>query len=142
MVRCRKPTRRRPRPCTMVQLVSLGLDLNLAVSTSLARVDCDLTKDSTSAVVAGLTVPDRSRDNVPATCTADGNCRSINTPRLISAVATRCYEIVLRHLLASFVIYRINSSRSSTDDRHFSSAERCTYTSREARWPDPSSHIP
>jgi hypothetical protein len=49
----------------MVQLVSLGLDLNLAMSTSLARVDCDLTKDSTSAVVAGLTVPDRSRDNVP-----------------------------------------------------------------------------
>jgi hypothetical protein len=55
MVRWRKLTRRRPRPCTVVQLVSLGLDLNLPVGTSLARVDCDLTKDSTSAAVTGLT---------------------------------------------------------------------------------------
>jgi hypothetical protein len=40
------------RPCTLVQKVSVGLDLNLPVGTSVARVDCDLTKDSASATGA------------------------------------------------------------------------------------------
>ena len=43
------------RPCTVVQQVSVGLDLNLPVGTSVARADCDLTKDSTSAAAAWLT---------------------------------------------------------------------------------------
>jgi hypothetical protein len=43
------------RPCTLVQQVSVGLDLNLPVGTSMARADCDLTKDSTSAAAAWLT---------------------------------------------------------------------------------------
>jgi len=43
------------RPCTVVQKVSVGLDLNLPVGTSAARADCDLTKDSTSAAAAWLT---------------------------------------------------------------------------------------
>jgi hypothetical protein len=43
------------RPCTVIQKVSVGLDLNLPVGTSLARADCDLTKDSTSATAAWLT---------------------------------------------------------------------------------------
>jgi hypothetical protein len=42
------------RSCTVVQQVSLGLDLNLPVGTSVARADCDLTKDSTSATAAWL----------------------------------------------------------------------------------------
>ena len=42
------------RPCTVVQKVSVGLDLNLPVGTSLARADCDLTKDSTNAAAAWL----------------------------------------------------------------------------------------
>jgi hypothetical protein len=33
----------------------VGLDLNLPVDTSVARVDCDLTKDSASATAAWLT---------------------------------------------------------------------------------------
>jgi hypothetical protein len=43
------------RPCTMVQKVSVGLDLNLPVGTSVAREDCDLTTDSASATGAWLT---------------------------------------------------------------------------------------
>lgn len=39
----------------MVQQVSVGLDLNLPVGTSLARADCDLTADSTSVAAAWLT---------------------------------------------------------------------------------------
>ena len=33
----------------------MGLDLNLPVGTSVARADCDLTKDSASATAAWLT---------------------------------------------------------------------------------------
>ena len=43
------------RPCTVVQRVSVGLDLNLPVGTTVARADCDLTKDSASATAAWLT---------------------------------------------------------------------------------------
>ena len=43
------------RPCTMVQQVSVGLDLNLPVGTTVARADCDLTMNSTSAAAAWLT---------------------------------------------------------------------------------------
>ena len=43
------------RPCTVVQQVSVGLDLNLPVGTSVARADCDLAKDSDSATAAWLT---------------------------------------------------------------------------------------
>jgi hypothetical protein len=43
------------RLCTVLQQVSVGLDLNLPLGTSLARADCDLTKDSTSVVAAWLT---------------------------------------------------------------------------------------
>ena len=43
------------RPCTVIQQVSVGLDVNLPVGTSVARADCDLTKDSTSAAAAWLT---------------------------------------------------------------------------------------
>jgi hypothetical protein len=32
-------------PCTLVQQISVGLDLNLPVGTSLARADCDLGRD-------------------------------------------------------------------------------------------------
>jgi hypothetical protein len=39
----------------VVQQVSVGLDLNLPVGTSVARPDCDLTKDSASAAAAWLT---------------------------------------------------------------------------------------
>ena len=42
------------RSCTVVQQVSVGLDLNLPVGTSVARADCDLTKDSASATAAWL----------------------------------------------------------------------------------------
>ncbi|MGE5136763.1 MAG: hypothetical protein ACM32E_28185 [Gemmatimonadota bacterium] len=41
-------------PCTVVQRVSVGLDLNLPVGTSLARADCDLTRDPTSAAATWL----------------------------------------------------------------------------------------
>jgi len=40
----------------VVQQVSVGLDLNLPVGTSVARAACDFTKDSTSATGAWLTV--------------------------------------------------------------------------------------
>jgi len=43
------------RPCTVLQQVSVGLDLNLPVGTSVARADCDLTKNSASATAAWLT---------------------------------------------------------------------------------------
>jgi hypothetical protein len=43
------------RPCTVIQQVSVGLDLNLPVGTSLARTDCDLAKDPASATAAWLT---------------------------------------------------------------------------------------
>ena len=42
------------RTCTVVQRVSVGLDLNLPMGTSVARVDCDLAKDSASATAAWL----------------------------------------------------------------------------------------
>jgi hypothetical protein len=42
-------------PCTVIQRVSVGLDLSLPVDTSVARVDCDLTKYSASATAAWLT---------------------------------------------------------------------------------------
>ena len=40
------------RSCTVVQQVSVGLDLNLPVGTSLARADCDLTTDPASATAS------------------------------------------------------------------------------------------
>jgi hypothetical protein len=43
------------RPCTLIQQVSVGLDLNLPVGTSVARADCDLTKDPASATATWLT---------------------------------------------------------------------------------------
>ena len=43
------------RSCSVVQLVSVGLDLNLPVGTSVARADCDLTTDSASVTAAWLT---------------------------------------------------------------------------------------
>ena len=43
------------RPCTVVQQVSVGLDLNLPVGTSVARAGCDLTKHSASVAAAWLT---------------------------------------------------------------------------------------
>jgi hypothetical protein len=43
------------RSCTVVQQVSVGLDLNLPVGTTLARANCDLTTDSASATAAWLT---------------------------------------------------------------------------------------
>jgi hypothetical protein len=43
------------RPCTVIQQLSVGLDLNLPVGTSVARADCDLTKNSTSSTAAWLT---------------------------------------------------------------------------------------
>ena len=42
------------RSCTVVQQLSVGLDLNLPVGTSVARVDCDLTSDSASVTAAWL----------------------------------------------------------------------------------------
>ena len=43
------------RSCTVIQQVSVGLDLNLPVGASLARAGCDLTSDSASATAAWLT---------------------------------------------------------------------------------------
>jgi hypothetical protein len=43
------------RSCTVVQQVSVGLDLNLPVGTSVARATCDLTTDSASVTAAWLT---------------------------------------------------------------------------------------
>lgn len=47
-------TRTPGRSCTVVQQVSVGLDLNLPVGTSVAREDCDLTTDSASVTAAWL----------------------------------------------------------------------------------------
>jgi hypothetical protein len=44
------------RSCTVVQQVSVGLDLNLPVGTSLARENCDLTTDSASVTAGWLSV--------------------------------------------------------------------------------------
>jgi hypothetical protein len=44
------------RSCTAVQQVSVGLDLNLPVGTSVAREDCDLTVDSGSVTAAWLSI--------------------------------------------------------------------------------------
>jgi hypothetical protein len=44
------------RSCTVVQQISVGLDLNLPVGTSVARVDCGLTSDSASVTAASLSV--------------------------------------------------------------------------------------
>ena len=43
------------RSCTVIQQISVGLDLNLPVGTSVARADCDLTKNPASATAAWLT---------------------------------------------------------------------------------------
>ena len=43
------------RSCTVIQQVSVGLDLNLPVGTSVARAQCDLTTDSGSVTAAWLT---------------------------------------------------------------------------------------
>ncbi len=43
-------------PCTVIQQISIGLDLNLPVGTSLARASCDLTKDAASATAAWLSI--------------------------------------------------------------------------------------
>jgi hypothetical protein len=42
------------RPCTVIQKVSVGLDLNLPVGSSVARPDCDLSTDSASVTAAWL----------------------------------------------------------------------------------------
>lgn len=42
------------RSCTVVQQVSVGLDLNLPVGTSVARAECDLTPDSASVTAVWL----------------------------------------------------------------------------------------
>jgi hypothetical protein len=42
------------RSCTVVQQVSVGLDLNLPVGTSVARAECDLTTDSARSTAAWL----------------------------------------------------------------------------------------
>jgi hypothetical protein len=44
------------RSCTVVQQVSVGLDLNLPTGTSLARENCDLTTDSASVTAGWLSV--------------------------------------------------------------------------------------
>ena len=44
------------RACTVIQQVSVGLDLNLPVGTSMARPGCDLTKDPASATAAWLSI--------------------------------------------------------------------------------------
>lgn len=43
------------RSCTVIQQVSVGLDLNLPVGTSVARASCDLTTDPASTTGAWLT---------------------------------------------------------------------------------------
>jgi hypothetical protein len=42
------------RPCTVIQQLSVGLDLNLPVGASVAREGCDLTADSASVTAAWL----------------------------------------------------------------------------------------
>ena len=41
-------------PCTVIQRVSVGLDLNLPVGTTLARAACELPRDAASAAAAWL----------------------------------------------------------------------------------------
>jgi hypothetical protein len=43
-------------PCTVIQRVSVGLDLNLPVGISLARTGCGLPKNAANAAAAWLTV--------------------------------------------------------------------------------------
>ena len=110
MVRRRKPTRQQPRPCTVVQLVSVGLDLNRPVGTSLARVDCDLTKDSTSAAAAWLTAAG-SGSAATGLHGSSRRCSSRVSPAPSVRPDRRGTPHATRMLvtLASFVIYRINS---------------------------------
>jgi hypothetical protein len=49
-----KDTAAAGQPCTVVQRVSVGLDLGLPVGTSLARAGCGLPKDAASAAAAWL----------------------------------------------------------------------------------------
>ena len=49
-------TRAKGDPCTVVQQVSVGLDLNLPVGASLARAKCDLAMESASVTAAWLSV--------------------------------------------------------------------------------------
>jgi hypothetical protein len=42
--------------CTVIQQLSVGLDLNLPVGTSVARVDCDLTRNAASTTAAWLSI--------------------------------------------------------------------------------------
>jgi hypothetical protein len=42
-------------PCTLLQQVTVGLDLNLPIGRSVAREQCDLAKESASAAAAWLT---------------------------------------------------------------------------------------
>lgn len=44
------------RPCTLVQQVGVGLDLNLPIGSSMARADCGLAQDPASATAAWLTL--------------------------------------------------------------------------------------
>jgi hypothetical protein len=44
------------RSCTVVQQISVGLDLNLPVGTSVARANCDLTSDAGSVTAAWLSI--------------------------------------------------------------------------------------
>jgi hypothetical protein len=44
------------RPCTLIQQLSVGLDLNLPMATSVSRASCDLTQNSASATAASLTI--------------------------------------------------------------------------------------
>jgi hypothetical protein len=48
--------RTRTNPCTVIQRVSVGLDLNLPVGASVARAQCDLTPHSESVTAFWLTV--------------------------------------------------------------------------------------
>jgi hypothetical protein len=50
-----KDTAAAGQPCTVMQRVSVGLDLNLPVGTSLARAGCGLPKNAASATAAWLT---------------------------------------------------------------------------------------
>ena len=43
-------------PCTLLQQITVGLDLNLPIGKGIARAQCDLAKDSASAAATWLTV--------------------------------------------------------------------------------------
>ena len=49
-------TRLQDQPCTVLQQLSVGLDLNLPVGTSVARAQCELTRDSGSVTAFWLTL--------------------------------------------------------------------------------------